>query len=486
MIASAGPRRIFGYPLPSWPAADPSVLLGLALVAVLLLQAWGNVRSQPQEDFWEIWSIGRLSGTHADIYSADARASLAAELQVELRAPWTSPREIQAASYWKSLEPVGTPALFALFGFLQTGDFELDSGVFAALGLVALLLATAWMCRRVGIGATGTLLAIAILLVASYPLWLDLYVGNLNALQVGIVVLYLAVRARPVSARTAVLAGMLLGAAIVVKPNLVLVAGLLGAELAIRRRWRDLAGQGSGLAFGGVIAVTIATLRFGSLEPWAGWAGSFSDIVYAAGHPVAWGNSALPRFVREAVGADVVPLLLGLLTGAALLILWRSRPARFRATPTADAGEARTGTATAPPRASSPDARGPDAGALETGDPDALRWGRETLVSGAAIAITLLAAPTVWQHYSLLLVPVVIYLVRPAGRRFGGSAHVRLRQGTAVVAVVLLSQVPVSVSGLQPGTTWYLLAAVAATGLVLAAALVELAAADPVSAAAAG
>ena len=237
---------------------------------------------------------------------------------------------------------------------------------------------------------------------------------------------------------------MLLGAAVLIKPNLALVIVLLGAELVIRGRWRDLAWQAAGLAAGGLVAVAIATLRFGSLAPWGEWLTTLREMGQV-GFPVAAGNYSLSRLIDEQAGADLSAILVaGLAAGVvAVLLLARCGPNAAEPVPDPITAERR-------------------------------RWGREVLIIGAAIAITLLGSPLSWLHYYLLLTPLVIFLVRPADGGSGDPGHVVVRQSAAVAALVLLSFAPLPVIWSQPDAHAHCAAAVAAAGLLLAAALFEL------------
>ena len=119
--ASRGPRA-------SWQVVG-RVVLALAFVAILLAgvsQSWSNGRAANQQDFFQYWAVGRLAGTGVtDIYSDPARHTLAQQIQADA-AQSGSTAAVEGAARWDVLETYGTPFLYALFGRLSTGDYDVD------------------------------------------------------------------------------------------------------------------------------------------------------------------------------------------------------------------------------------------------------------------------------------------------------------------------------------------------------------------------
>lgn len=422
--------------------ADPRVLLALVLVSVFLLQSWNTGRTQPQGDYWNVWAIGRLTATTSDIYAADSQVTLGKVLEQQLNASDPTPRERQAASYWlANINANNTPALYAVLGVLQTGDFEFDSGVFLLISLLSILIAVACLCRRLDYPPGGALLVMAVLLGANSAMYLDLWVGNFNSIQVGLIVAYVALHA---GRRRDLLAGALLGFAIALKPNLVLLAVVVMFALVIQRRWRGFVVHGTGLAIGGVAGLGAGVARFGSLDPWFAWLGTWRDTGFRDYWKMEWGNFSIVRFLWEETGFDasLAVLTAGLAATVVVLLLDARRRPRFA------------------------DAR----------DAEDRRIARELLLVGIAVAITLLASPLTHQHYYLLLTPLIIFLVRPVGWRFGGATDPRVRLAVSVIAMVLISVWLVQGLGLQGYTlsVGYLLSYVVATALLLAASLREI------------
>ena len=445
------PVRIVDTPL-GWLGLDrpslsnPTVLLGFVLLVVIGLQAWNTSRTQPQGDFWNVRAIGRLTASTSDIYSEGAQVILAAKLAQDVAASNATARERRAAAYWTTLQAVNTPGMYAVTGILQSGDWELDSGIFAFLSIASILLAIAWLCRRLSFPPGGALLAMAVVLGANSAMFLDLWVGSFNALQVGILVAYLALRSGNPSTGRNLASAILLGFVIALKPNIALIAAVVLASILVERRWRDLTTQVVGLVGGGLLALSVATLRFGSIEPWFAWLATWRDLAFRDYWKMEWGNFSIIRWIWEETTADLSRIaLVGLIGVTALAFL---------------VGRRRVAGSIFGSDASVTDDR---------------RFGRELLLVAAAIGITLLASPLAHQHYYLLLTPAALFLLRPAGERFGGSGRAGFRQGASVVAMILISVWLVEAFWQGDKAVPYLLSYVGAAALLFAVGTYELA-----------
>ena len=449
---------------------DPTTLLAavLLLVATLATFASGHVRSDlllftgqytdraHQADLYQMWAVGALTASHPDIYSESARLELGALMQAGAQHPGATTREQQAARYWGTAAVTGTPAIYAAFGYLQTGQWELDSTAFQLVSLAALIGSILWLGRRVRLGRAATLLLAGVVVATSEPLFLDLGWGNVDSIQVAMLTGYLVLRSgRGTDART-IAAGALLGAAILLKPNLGLVIPLLGLELLLARRWRDAGVQLAGLALAGVGALALTVLRYGSLDPWQAWISTFGSL--APGYAVP--GYSVPATLLHLTGVETPAasavismsglLLFALLLTVGLLLVW-SRPRRVR------------GRAAADPAAA-----------------EDRRWGREALLVGIAAGVTVLGSPFAWYHYFLLLTPLVVVLLRPGPDGLGGTPFVGLRQVAAATSLLFLSGVLAQVAAAQGDPVPHLVSLAAGASILVACALVELSGRAPV------
>jgi hypothetical protein len=456
------------------------LLLAAVLLAVFALQAFssGHVRSDlllvtgvsteraPQADYYQMWSVGALTVSHEDIYSDAARQELGRLIQAEAQVQGSSPREVWASNYWPVAQTTGTPFIYALLGIVQTGDFELDSTLFEIISLAALAGSLLWLCRRLGYGRARGLLLLGVVAATSEPLFMDLGWGNVNSLQVAMLTGYLVLRSGTPNSGRQIAAGVLLGIAILFKPNLALVVPLLALELILSRRWRDGAVQMGGLAIAGLVALIITEARFGSLAEWAGWIAALSSL---GPHYIAAGYS-VPATILMFLGygtahqaqapvLSVLIIVIGL--GATIAALVRGRAARGPVTLVAP-------VASVAPGSGDPDASNDSA--------EERRWGREAIIIGVAVAIMLIGSPFTWNHYFLLLTPLVVVLLRPQAGEIGGTRCVGFRQLAAASAVFLMSAAPAEVFGSQWDPVPYLVCLAGAAVILLVVALLELSA----------
>ena len=347
-------------------------------------------------DFYQFWLVGQATGAvPADsLWTAEGRAALG---QVGARlalAPGATDARRRAAGKRLVLETYSTPLLYAAFGALSTGDYELDYRLFHAVSLAGFAGAVLWLCWLFGWPAAGALFSLALAALLFEPLTADARVGNVNELQLAFVALLLSLRRRSgesgdreggqpaqpgpspatggahggrcpqVRSRGAALgAGAVAALLTLFKPNLLPAFAAVAALLAGSRRWRSLAWTGLGAAAAGLAAVAWSSARLGSWHAWGLWLSALGRL---PPQTVAMGNLSIPA----ALGLGRPAVLLG--PAAAVLAL-----------------------------------------AFLAGRRGAARWEHEVAALGAGLAVTLLFAPLSWTHYYLLLLAPLLFLLRP-------------------------------------------------------------------------
>ncbi|MGD0863821.1 MAG: glycosyltransferase family 87 protein [Candidatus Limnocylindrales bacterium] len=432
------------------PPAQPYMAVGLLLVVVLSFGLWSLGRGWAQIDYFQFWAVGRLAQSGVtDIYSEPARQELAARIDTDVNAG-SSVRAVQAAASWPVLQTYGTPFLFALFGVLSTGDYDLDSGLWQLLSLGALIAAVLALCACFRYSRPAGLFLLALILAASGPLASDIRTGNVNQLQVGILAAILVTRARWSVPRGDLASGVLLGLLVGFKPDAAPVVGALVVLWLLDRRFATCATAFLGMCLGGVAALVVGALVWGSIQPWFDWIGALGELAGRAQYTVARGNYSLARVALEATGVNLVIPLGAALTVATTAAIWRSSLRPISAGVAID-----------------------DRGESTNGESRLrLQFERECLVLGAAIAILLLASPLAWLHYFTLLVPLQLFLLRP-GDVSEAPVRVRSRQLLVGGSILLLAFGPIdTLVGSSPQVA--AVQAIAAAAILLAVAIAEL------------
>lgn len=363
--------------------AGRALLLPLLVLALLAaVHAWTAGDQGMGIDFYQFWVVGQAvrEGLVEDVYAPEAWPRLARIFMERARVDGGRRHLAAAAFRREEIQTSNTPFLYAAFYALESGDYETDIKRFRLLSLLLASGSLLALCRCAGWSVIGSLAALALGLHAFAPFHYDLREGNVNSIQLACLALFvLILRGRGAPWRD-LLAGAVLGAGVAFKPNLLFVPLALVIAWAVQRRYGDLLRRGAGLAAGGLAAVAAGSLFFGSLHPWFAWLESISRVRDTFGSEMRWGSFGGARILMDLTGMNLSALLYLLALGAVGLFAWRA------GRPEGDPGE-RPG----------------------------LRRGIDIAVTGLGPLVPLLAADLAWPHYLVQTVPILIWLLRPAG-----------------------------------------------------------------------
>ena len=379
--------------------------LVLALAALFSVTSSWQTSRLPQSagiDFYQFWVVGQTL-EHEDatrIYEPDERARLGeAWLRAaETRAPDTPLH--RAAKYRRVLETYSTPFLYSGFRWLAPDDYFTAYALFHAVSAVLVAVAVFVFVRAGGGSVPCACAAVVAIAMWFAPLDSDIRVGNVNRIQLGLLASVLLLLGRPGPYRDAA-AGALLGVAVGFKPNLALVALLVGLMRLTRDRRPAALRLGAGLAVGGLASFLVAAATFGTAACWTSWIDALRSLPPET-IPIRFGNYSVAMQLESATGfAWSVPLAaagLGLAAGA----LWRARGAR--------AGD---------------DVRAIDLGAVSLG-----------------CLVYLLSGRLVWLHYYVLAVPAVAFALGTLPRERSNGALRPTRALLVAVALTLVALQP--------------------------------------------
>jgi hypothetical protein len=408
--------------------AFPERALAFLLAAYAIVSAWDFSGRPACIDYYQFWVVGRAvrAKETPDVYSPSERKrigetywqrAVAAESE-RLRDAPPSPadpskraspspsKRLQAANQRKELETFSTPWFYTLFGVLGGSDYDASQDRFQRASLLAYVAAIALLARLLGFSGAGACLWIAALLQVFNPFVDDTIAGNVNRLQLLALALYLLV-AHGGSGRASswvrdLLGGVILGATLAFKPNLVAIAGVLALGWLVAGGTKRVVATALGLLLGASVSVLLSAAFFDSLEPWRAWASDLPRLL-APGSPsagdAAEGNYSLARLLRDRAGIS-----LGALLPAALLALVAASlvAARVR--------RAKAGASPLPPVA------------------------RDVLLLGLGACVTLLGSELAWQHYFVATIPLAMFLLRP-----NEDAPRPLAIGLALVATAMVA-----------------------------------------------
>lgn len=367
----------------SFPAALPALLLTL----VLLFQAgraWDAALAAGGVDFYQFWAVGRVAGEPGarDIYTDQARRELGARFLRQAAADPSAVRQWGIAATRQVLATYSTPFLYSVFHLAGTGNYERDYLLFQALSSIGAALSVFFLARRIGLSGPEAGLAVAVLVGAFQPFLWDIRAGNVNRVQLILLCSFLLLRGRRRSGAVDLWSGLLLGAAIAFKPNIVFAALLLLAGWTAAGHWRTLRLFGAGLALALGAAVALSWPFYGGPGTWGAWLEALRTMPEAL-TPLDLGNYSLPQLLFEGAGRRIsLPLTALALAGGGAAV-WLS---------------ARAGAAgTVAPEESA------------AGNRPRFLW--EAHVTMLGCLVYLISTALVWGHYFLLAFPAVILLL---------------------------------------------------------------------------
>jgi hypothetical protein len=379
---------------------DSTALLAAVAAALWLLNTWQFIDAKTGVDFYQFWVVSQAVGESrdADVYSQTARQSLGQSFLERAHADGGTRRQ-EAAEYRQVLETYSTPFLYTVFRLFSWGDYDRDYRVFQLFSEAAAIAALLMLVRLLGYSPRTAVPALLVLVGWGGPFFWDTAAGNVNRLQVGLIGLFLWSTSRAASARRDVTSGVILGLAVMFKPNLLFVVLALQAAWLMDRRFAKWRNATVGLTAAVVGAYLVSALYFGSWGCWLDWLralGAMSDDVI----PLELGNYALSRLLLEKLGLRMSWILTAALLVLAGALLWKTRRA----------------AAAPPPR------------------PD-----DELIADGLAVAlgvlVSLLSAPLVWGHYLFLAAPAILIVLRP-------SAEATRSRTLAAIALLMIATSP--------------------------------------------
>lgn len=394
-----------------------SVLLA-GLVLLALLSAWEGAGRYGGIDYYQFWVVGQAvdRSEASEVYSGAARQRLGALYLDRLRQEDAPARERRVAGFRRELGTYSTPFLYAVLHAFASGDYGADLDRHRLLSIACLWLAVLGLCRLLRFPLVASPALLLACLVWFEPLHSELRVGNVNALQLAALVLFLLLQGAERVPAHRWLAGFVLGVTVAFKPNLVGVAALLVIGWMLPGRPGRLLAGLAGLGLGLLAGFALGSAFFGSPRCWAQWLGAVGSMPPEVMRPDR-GNYAplsLLPWSGGRLASLAVASLLSLLVVAAS---WRGR------------------------------SRGEDAQR-----PEARRLPREeALLIGAGCLVYLLSAPLVWQHYFLLAVPGLVLAFRPAPGGASGLVPTLL----AALALLGLSATPIWRLTSLPGEAFF-------------------------------
>ena len=355
------------------------------LAAVVLLASLGKmartIEEAPAIDFYHYWLVGQIvrSGEARDIYAPEARVALGELYWQRAQRPEVPSAQRAAAEKFRRLETTSTPFLYAAFAPFVTGDYDWDRVAYNALSSLLLLISVAGLCRGLRYGALASVLILVFATVGFEPTYFDVRVGNVNRIEFALLTAFLLLPAD--GERHEVVRGVVLGLAVMFKPNLALPAGAIALLRFAGGEWWRLAYELLGMALGAGAALLAASRFFGGFDIWLDWLRAASNLARDFPLSSGEGNLALAPLLGTWLGAFAERAFSIAAAGAAALLLVA---AAWRAAGSAAVADSRA------------------------------RLRAELLAVGVGCAVSLLVSPLAWVHYYVLALFLVLFVLSPS------------------------------------------------------------------------
>ena len=281
-----------------------------------------------------------------------------------------------------TLEANASPLLYTVVGMMSGGDYDADQHTYIIVCLTCFLVSIVMLCRLLKI-APLLMLALSAYFVTFYaPLLSDIRAGSVNQIQLFIIALfiYLTAKSRPI------LAGVVIGAGIMLKPNILIILVLSVLLAIIEKEYKKCLALAIGVGAGMMAAVTVSSIYFGNAHIWLDFIKSLPHTLSVSNvlHSLDEGNLGLAMLIYNVTGYNISIFLSIFFMVVFFSVLF------FSGNNDSAAGHGKTDNLI---------------GAF--------------IAAGIGCATMLLSANLVWLHYYVLQIPLILFLFRPTGEHNG-------------------------------------------------------------------
>lgn len=423
----------------------------MALIILLLLNSvssyWRYSAQFPKIDYFCFWAVSQSLEARLieNIYAPDGQKELALEVARLSAVPGTSARQRQVTSavlrfYDGSLSTTGTPFMLALTGSLSTGNYDRDVATFLIFSFLVFCISILVLCRLLRFSFASTLLALVLFLSWYQPLFSNLRNGNLSAIQLFVVTIFILLFGKSKTTAGTTIAGLVLGLGIMFKPNIVLILALSLTATLLRRDFKKIFRLLAGSSLGIAIALVYSSVFFGGFKIWSQFIESVPNTLNL--YTLNQGNFSVINLIHSSTGVDFSVIAMALLIALFFYLTWRSMGRTHQG-----GGEARTS-----------DRR------------DERNLHEVFLAAGIGAAIMLVSAWLTWLHYFILVIPLALFMMRPMTVVRQGSGRSTQLRMLSLVAVSMFT--PLFMRGTHP--TYLCLIVNTAALMILAGAFCEI------------
>lgn len=389
---------------------DPLVLVLAAFAIIGVMGAWHYAKETPGLDYYVAWvAVDSIENDNKNyVYDPATGYKLPVSYRNKADEAKDAPRLKRIASLKQHMSFTATPFMYWVTARFSVGDYETDLTTWHTLSLLMMVVFFLVAFRLTGYSAATALGLFLPIVFWFVPLYSDLRVGNVNAVQLGMVGLVLWFLGRGEQAKFLFAAGVMVGLVVMFKPNLAPIGLILAGGWLLRGQYSRLVTGVSGMLTGVLAAVLVSSWWIGKTSAWYDWFQMLSGAVGSA--PGKGGNYSVMRQLTGGLSPMGQLLLALFLVALALAFFWWGRRRQSRL-------QEKSGVTAA------------DNQAME-----------EVMLVAFGCVIALMASALVWIHYYLLTIPLLLVLLRPWAKNDQGSfVRVLIQRILPIGALFLLT-----------------------------------------------
>lgn len=390
------------------------LLLSLLIFANTLCVSWNNAVKFPSIDFFTWWVVPHALSKQniQNIYSEQGRNDFAQTAIDDIKSFKTSPAQKLALKavleiYDGQIITTATPFFYSALSRIVSRHYRHDRIRFIILSLACSTASFFILGRMLGYPWTAVFLISSFFLAFYAPCLSDLKVGNCNQIQLFMFSLFIWFFSRTKNFYTILAAGFILGLTIMLKPNMVFIAVFSILLILIKRDFTKLPALTMGIFISILICVLEGIMYFRNPRIWQEWLATLSATI-GYSFTLKLGNYSLTKMIFDASGLETsVIFYLMIILIFIILILNQKKTVSN-------------------PNKSFRHPRGDH----ET-IPDAF------IIYGFSISSLLLASGLVWNHYYVLMIPVLFYLLQPQAELNISGKDFQIKWGTGLILLLL-------------------------------------------------
>jgi hypothetical protein len=360
-------------------------IMALCLSFCAILQVYHFTLKQPGYDFYNFWIYAQeFRHSHVPNFYSNEFDRFVAQKYLQKALTEENHSKFKRAALWSSEMyeqghvSAATPLFYATLSTVVSSDYDTDLAIFQFVSTLIFCLTIYAIGRALGNGISTVFLTISFLFLFWTPFHVDTEVANLARIQAGLLGGCILIWRHFNHRLSFILGGLLLGISVLLKPNIVGVPISLAIVWFFRGRYNKLLFVILGAISGGLISLAYSSIYFGSLTCWANWFQALVDLQQNP-LPVGYNNLSFVRLVEHYFEIDIsMPILLGLLSSF-ILCCWFAKKRRVEI-----------------------HANLPEGQLIE-----------DLLGMGAGLIMIFMSFKVVWDHYLLLLAPVLLGLISP-------------------------------------------------------------------------